>query len=291
MANKVWLITGCSSGIGQYMAYEALGRGDKVVATSRNLQKLQKTFSKYQRKEPTKSASLLLKKIDVTDNFEVIQKTVKEIVDAFGPIDVLVNNAGYVEENFLEFASSKQTLDQFNTNVFGLLTITRTVLPYMRQQKTGTIVNISSGAGWDGFPITGLYASSKFAVEGLSAALRKEVAHLGIKVLVVEPGFTRTEFFQEKTMEKIVCVDDYKEMLDGYKKNTMLYNGQQPGDPAKLAKSITDVVRGENFAAHHEFPDILPFSEDNYNLIKNKCENTLKLLEEWKEVIVDVNFE
>lgn len=284
--SKVWLITGCSSGIGEYMAYEALKRGDKVVATSRNLEKLEKAFAKH-----SKNENLLLKKIDVTDDFEVIKKTVKEIVDVFGQIDVLVNNAGYAEENFLEFSSSKQAFDQFNTNVFGLLTVTRTVLPYMREKKTGTIVNISSGAGWDGFPIAGLYASSKFAVEGLSASLKKEVAHLGIKVLVAEPGFTRTEFFQEKKMANIICDDDYKEMLDGYKKNTMLYNGQQPGNPAKLAKSIADVVRHENFAANHEFPDILPFSEDNYNVIKNKCESTLKLLEEWKEVIVDVNYD
>jgi hypothetical protein len=92
-------------------------------------------------------------------------------------------------------------------------------------------------------------------------------------------------------MDKIICADDYKEMLDGYKKNTLLYNGQQPGDPAKIAEAIADVVRGENFAANHEFPDILPFSEDNYNLIKSRCESTLKLIEEWKEVIVDVNFD
>ncbi|KAG2214715.1 hypothetical protein INT46_000934 [Mucor plumbeus] len=284
--SKVWLITGCSSGIGEHMSYEALKRGDKVVATSRNLEKLEKTFAKHNKNE-----NLLLKKIDVTDDFEVIKKTVEEIVDVFGQIDVLVNNAGYVEENFLEFASSKQTFDQFNTNVFGLLAVTRTVLPYMRENKTGTIVNISSGAGWDGFPITGLYASTKFAVEGLSAALKKEVAHLGIKVLVAEPGFTRTEFFQEKTMANIISNDDYKDLLDAYKKNTMLYNGQQPGDPAKLAKSIADVVRHENFAANHEFPDILPLGEDAYNIIKNKCESTLKSLEEWKQVTFDVNFD
>ncbi|KAG1115169.1 hypothetical protein G6F42_014003 [Rhizopus arrhizus] len=181
--SKVWLITGCSSGIGESVAIEALKRGDKVVATSRNLQKLEKAFEKH-----GKNDSLLLKKIDVTDDFEVIKKAVDEIVGAVGQIDFLINNAGYVEENLLEFASTKQAYDQFNTNVFGLLSVTRAVLPHMRSKKTGVIVNVSSGAGWDGFPITGLYAASKFAVEGLSIALRKEVEQFGIKVLVAEPA-------------------------------------------------------------------------------------------------------
>lgn len=104
----------------------------------------------------------------------------------------MINDAGYIEENFPEFAPTKQAPDQFKANVFGTLTVTRIVLPYMREKKTGTIVKVSSGARWDSFPIAGLYISSKLALEVLSVALRKEVAHLGIKVLVDEPGFTRT---------------------------------------------------------------------------------------------------
>ncbi|KAL7312036.1 hypothetical protein PS15m_007841 [Mucor circinelloides] len=284
--SKVWLITGCSSGIGESVAIEALKRGDKVVATSRNLQKLEKAFEKH-----GKNDSLLLKKIDVTDDFEVIKKTVDEIVGAVGQIDFLINNAGYVEENLLEFASTKQAYDQFNTNVFGLLSVTRAVLPHMRSKKTGVIVNVSSGAGWDGFPITGLYAASKFAVEGLSIALRKEVEQFGIKVLVAEPGMTRTEFFQEKNMVKITEHEAYKEMLDGYKNNTALYHGQQPGDPNKLAKLLVDVVRQENGAANREFPDILPLGEDAYYMVKGRAENGLKTIEEWKDFAFGVKFD
>ncbi|KAL9559432.1 hypothetical protein PS6_000754 [Mucor atramentarius] len=275
--SKVWLITGCSSGIGESVAIEALKRGDKVVATSRNLQKLEKAFEKH-----GKNDSLLLKKIDVTDDFEVIKKTVDEIVGAVGQIDFLINNAGYVEENLLEFASTKQAYDQFNTNVFGLLSVTRAVLPHMRSKKTGVIVNVSSGAGWDGFPITGLYAASKFAVEGLSIALRKEVEQFGIKVLVAEP---------EKNMVKITEHEAYKEMLDGYKNNTALYHGQQPGDPNKLAKLLVDVVRQENGAANREFPDILPLGEDAYYMVKGRAENGLKTIEKWKDFAFGVKFD
>ncbi|KAF7720530.1 hypothetical protein EC973_007668 [Apophysomyces ossiformis] len=283
--SKVWLVTGCSSGIGEELVLEALKRGEKVAATSKSLEKLEKTFSQH------KSENLLLKKIDVTDDLEIIKQSIEEIVKVFGRIDVLVNNAGYFEPNLVEFFTWKETFDLFNTNVFGFLNVTRATLPYRREQRSDIIFNISSVAGWDGNPITGLYVSSKFAVEGITSALQKEVIHLGIKVLAVQPGFTRTGFFSDNLVVNLVKHNDYEDLLDAYTSNHLLAYGVQPGDPGKIAKAIVDVARHENFASDHEIPDIIPFSNDTYNIIKDKCTKTLKLLEEWKDVIVDVDFE
>jgi short-subunit dehydrogenase len=277
---KVWLITGCSSGIGERLVYEILKRGDKAIATSRNINKLEKL----------KNEGAKIIKLDVTDTLENIKDIIKTCYSIYGKIDVLVNNAGYLQYGILENVTQEEIQNQFNTNVFGLLNITKTVLPYMRSRKEGIIVNIGSVGGWKGEPAAGLYYSSKFAIEGITETLNSELKHLGIKVLIIEPGFFRTDVLNKDNFN-VECISDYEELNNNMIKFANEMNKKQPGDPVKLAKVIVDVVKQENLANNKNIPDRLPVGPDAYHIIKNKCEETLKFLEEWKEIITSTNFD
>jgi short-subunit dehydrogenase len=160
----------------------------------------------------------------------------------------------------------------------------------MRNRKEGIIVNIGSVGGWKGDPAAGLYYGSKFAVEGISETLNSELRHLGIKVLVIEPGFFRTDILNKDNF-KVKCISDYEELNSNMIKFANEINKKQPGDPLKLAKVIVDVVKQENLANNKNIPERLPIGSDAYHIIKNKCEETLKLLEEWKEIIKSTDFD
>ena len=176
---KVWFITGTSSGFGRLLAEEVLAKGERVVATARKPEVLQDLIEKY----PETARAV---KLDVT-NLDDAKNSVAEAVKSFGRIDVLVNNAGYALVGAIEEASAEQVKQQFDTNFFGVLNVTREVLPILRQQKSGHIVNISSLVGFSAFPLLGLYSASKFALEGLTESLAAEVAPFGIKMMIVEP--------------------------------------------------------------------------------------------------------
>lgn len=185
-SSRIWLITGSSTGFGRALAEAALVQGDRVIVTARNLNTVQDLEQQY----PQTAKAV---RLDVTDP-ATIQTAVQSGLEAFGKIDVLVNNAGYGLMGAIEEVSDRQIRDQFETNFFGLLNVTRTVIPIFRKQNSGHIVNISSIAGRLNSPMLGLYCASKFAVEGLSETLAQELEAFGIHVTLIEPGGFGTDF-------------------------------------------------------------------------------------------------
>jgi NAD(P)-dependent dehydrogenase (short-subunit alcohol dehydrogenase family) len=234
---SVWLVTGASVGFGRAIAKEVLGRGGRVVATARD----RASVADLETGAPDRVLALPL---DVTQQ-EQIAAAVRSTEARFGRIDVLVNNAGYGFLSGMEEASDAETRAQFDVNFFGLAAMTRAVLPLMRRQRSGRIVNLSSAAGVFGVGGSAFYTASKFAVEGLSECLAQEVAPFGIGVLVVEPGAFRTEFFGRSMAKPANPIADY-ESLTKMRAQLDKLDGQQPGDPALAAAAIVDAVLSDH---------------------------------------------
>jgi NADP-dependent 3-hydroxy acid dehydrogenase YdfG len=233
--SKVWFITGCSQGFGLALTEELLKSTDaKIVATARKPNKLKEMQHKY-------SDRFLALKLDVTSQND-IDKGVQEALNKFKGIDILVNNAGYGLLGALEECSMDEIRQQFETNVFGLMAMTKAVLPVMRAQSSGNIFNFSSVAGLTAMPGGGLYSSTKFAVEGLSEALAAEVASFGIKVTIIEPGPFRTNFAGDSLhisspLPAYDCTPGH-----AYRDNIGHVHGKQVGDPVKAAKILIDLA-------------------------------------------------
>ncbi|MEH2001305.1 MAG: SDR family NAD(P)-dependent oxidoreductase [Nostoc sp.] len=237
--NKVWFITGAGSGIGTGTAKAALQAGDRVVATGRNLDKVRNAL------RDVASENLAFVQLDVAD--EVQAKTaVEEAVKRFGHIDVLVNNAGYSLLGNFEEMTTAEIERQFATNFYGVVYVMRAVLPVMRQQRSGHIINISSVAGVVGFKHCAAYAASKFAVEGISLSVAVEVEGFGIKMTLVEPGFFRTDLLNDQNVRwPSNAIEDYA--AEGNVQETWsAYNGTQQGDPAKLGDALVKIAGMEN---------------------------------------------
>jgi len=233
--SKTWMITGAGRGIGAEIARAALANGDRVVAAARKLGQLQDAFAGA---DPERIA---LVELDVADEAQAAP-AVAQAVERFGRIDVLVNNAAYGLLGRLEEVSSADIARQFAVNVHGVLHILRAVLPTMRRQRGGHIMNISSIAGITGFDGASVYCASKYAIEGLTASLALEVAPLGIKVTAVEPGFFRTEFLDPSSVRYgATAIDDYA-ALGSVEQAYGAYKGRQLGDPAKLAAAVVELA-------------------------------------------------
>jgi NAD(P)-dependent dehydrogenase (short-subunit alcohol dehydrogenase family) len=227
---RVWFITGASRGFGALIAEAALAAGDAVVATARDPAAVVRRLGANER--------LLAVRLDVVSATQA-QNAVGQALKAFGRIDILVNNAGYGLLGAVEEAGAAETERLFATNVFGLLGVTRAVLPHMRRQRAGHVINISSVGGYTGYPGWGVYGATKFAVEGISEALAAEVAPLGIKVTVVEPGFFRTDFLDDTSLSRTAQeIEDYRETVGRARAHAADVNHGQRGDPAKLAKAF-----------------------------------------------------
>jgi NAD(P)-dependent dehydrogenase (short-subunit alcohol dehydrogenase family) len=235
---SVWLITGASSGLGRALAEAALESGYNVAATARRPEALTDLAEKY----PDRCVATSL---DVTDPASV-KAAVSEIESRFGRIDVLINAAGYGYLAAIEEGEDDGVRAQFETNVFGLLDVTKAVLPGMRSRRKGAIVNLSSLGGLVAFAATGYYHATKFAVEALSESLSHEVGPLGIKVLIVEPGAFRTDWAGRSMVESPVVIDDYTETAGKRRSATRSVSGSQPGDPAKAAAAIIKAVQSED---------------------------------------------
>ncbi|HXB42450.1 MAG TPA: SDR family NAD(P)-dependent oxidoreductase [Puia sp.] len=233
--NRVWLITGASSGIGLEIAKSALAAGHKVVATGRDTEKVSKSMG-------SNADNLFVVKMNVTNSGE-IETATKSAVDKFGTIDVLVNNAGNFYAGFFEEISPRQMELQLATSLFGPMNVTRAVLPIMRKNHCGHIISISSTAGLVGYAYCSAYAASKFGLEGWMESLAVEVAPFGIYTTIVEPGFFRTGLL---TPTSTICAEDSLE--DYATKNAELrpfwksMNGKQGGDPAKLASALIKIA-------------------------------------------------
>ncbi|MEY4279611.1 MAG: hypothetical protein RL377_1615 [Bacteroidota bacterium] len=236
--NKVWFITGCSTGFGRFLAIEALKKGYKVVVTARNTNDVQDIVAAY----PDNS---IVVKLDVTD-VASIKSSVASAIEKFGQIDVLVNNAGIGYFGAIEESEEAEVRRMFEINVFGLAHMTQAVLPIMRKQRSGHILNIASIGGLRSFPGVGFYNATKYAVDGLSEALSKEVAPLGIKVTIVAPSGFRTDWAGRSANDSKIVIEDYATTAGKNKGDIRGYSGNQPGDPVRAAKAMIQVVETEN---------------------------------------------
>ena len=234
----VWFITGCSTGFGRELAKILLARGDRVAVTARDKAKIADLVEGY-------AQTALALTLDVEKQRE-IEAAVEAARKTFGRIDVLVNNAGYGYLAAVEEGDDADIRAMFDTNVFGLAAMTRAVLPIMRAQKSGAIVNISSMGGFIGFPGSGYYAATKFAVEGMSESLSKEVAPFGIKVLIVEPGPFRTDWAGRSIKTPKRPIEAYAETAIARRRQIQGISGSQPGDPVRAAEAIIATVEQAN---------------------------------------------
>jgi NAD(P)-dependent dehydrogenase (short-subunit alcohol dehydrogenase family) len=235
---SVWFITGASRGLGAAIAREALSRGHQVVATARNADDVRKAF-------PDADDALLPITADVTDE-QQLRDAAAAAVERFGRIDVLVNNAGRGLLSSVEEASDKAARAVFDVNVFGVLNTLRAVLPTLRAQRSGHVLNISSVGGFTTAPGWGLYAATKFALEAVSEALSMEVAPLGIHVTVVEPGGFRTDFLDDSSLHsEPAAIADYRQTAGVTRDYVPTVNHGQPGDPLKLAAIVADLAESD----------------------------------------------
>jgi len=273
---KAWFITGASRGFGALVAKRALAKGDGVVATARNPKAIAERFGEH--------PNLLAVALDVT-NEDQAGAAAAAAIDRFGQIDVLLNNAGFGLMGAVEEASAAEIEAVYRTNVFGLLTVSRAVLPYMRKGRSGRIFNISSIGGYRGAAGFGIYSSTKFAVEGLSEAMHDELAPLGIHVTVVEPGYFRTDFLDASSLSvSSRKIPDYEATAGKVRTVAGGLNHNQPGDPSKLA----DVLVA--FADAPNPPVRLPLGSDTVAAIEAKHKADSLILSEWRKVSSSTDF-
>lgn len=274
--SRVWFITGSSTGFGRELAEEALAQGHRVVATARRPETLDDLVQKY----PQTARAV---RLDVTQ-VEEVRAAVDEAVKAFGRIDVLVNNAGYGLIGALEEVSDEQLRRQFETNFFGAANVLRAALPVLRRQQSGHVLNFSSVGGFVSFPAASPYTATKFALEALSESLAQEVAHLGIKVTIVEPGAFRTDFNGRSLDAPQNRIPDYaatEQFLSWLRAN----DGRQPGDPRKAARAVIKVVESA------QPPLRLPLGADAVGAIEAKLEAVKKEIGEWRQVAVETAYD
>ncbi|MCP2072743.1 UNVERIFIED_ORG: NAD(P)-dependent dehydrogenase (short-subunit alcohol dehydrogenase family) [Pseudomonas lini] len=241
-ATKIILITGVSSGFGLALAQEALNDGHQVVGTVRTEQAKQA----FDALSPGRSLARVL---DVT-HFDVIDGVVAEIEQAVGPIDVLVNNAGYGHEGVMEESPLDEMRRQFDVNVFGAVAMIKAVLPYLRKRRRGHIINITSMAGFITLPGIAYYCGSKFALEGISEVLGKEVAPFGINVTAVAPGSFRTDWAGRSMVRTTRSISDYDAVFNPIRKAREEKSGKQLGDPRKAARAMLEIIHSTSPPAH-----------------------------------------
>lgn len=271
-----WLITGCSTGLGRHLAEAVLAAGANAVVSARDVGKVQDLVDRY----PNSAMAVAL---DVTDRIAVAG-VVKHAEERFGPIDVLVNNAGYGYRAAVEEGDDAEVSDLFATNFFGTVSMIKAVLPGMRARRSGTILNVSSIAGRLAAPGSGYYSASKFAVEGMSDALRKEVAPLGIRVTIVEPGAFKTDFAGRSLHQAATNIADYASTAGPRRKENDKTHGTQPGDPERAARALVELVRAETLPAR------LLLGSDALKIVSAELDAQVREIEIWKAVSAGTDF-
>jgi NAD(P)-dependent dehydrogenase (short-subunit alcohol dehydrogenase family) len=266
---RVWFITGTSSGLGRAIAHAALDHGDRVAATARSTDRI----ADLERDFADRAIALPL---DVTDPGQA-RTAIEAAVGAFGRVDVVVNNAGYGVLGALEELSDDELRSQFETNLFGALQVTRAALPQLRRQRSGHIVQLSSLSATVANPGESAYVGSKAALEGVSESLAKEVAHLGIRVTIVQPGPFRTDF-AGRSLQEADPIDDYAETVGATRDFIAQLDGNQPNDPTRGAEAIIRAIESPNP------PLRLPLGEDAIQAIRAKLDAQRTELEGWAEV-------
>lgn len=275
---KVWFITGTSAGIGRELAETVLEKGYRVVATARKPEVLQDLAEKY-------PETALTVKLDVTNKTDVTE-AINKTIEKFGRIDVVVNNAGYGLLGAVEEPSDEQIRGQFETNFFGVINVVRESLPILRNQKSGHIINVSSGLGFFAYPSYGYYSATKFAVQGLSDALAQEVAPLGIKVTIAEPGGTKTNFITGVVQPENALPEAYPTTANLFERFTDTSNseGLQLSDPRRIAEVLIETVESENPPLH------LPLGEDSYNGIQAHLDKIKQEIAERREQSISTGY-
>jgi NAD(P)-dependent dehydrogenase (short-subunit alcohol dehydrogenase family) len=266
---RVWLVTGASRGFGRALSEALLDRGERLVATGRG--------SGFARSFAQDHPEALALELDVTDR-TAARAAVDRATERFGRLDVVVNNAGYGHFGAIEELRDDELRRQFEVNLFGVLNVTRAALPELRRQRSGHIVQMSSLNGIEGMVGAGCYCATKFAVEGLSESLGAEVAHLGIKVTIVEPGPHRTEFASAESALVADPIDDYAESVGAAREAFADMDGNQPGDPVRAANAIIEAVDAD------EPPLRLPLGQFALEHIRAKLEAQLGELEAWRRL-------
>ena len=271
----VWFISGCSTGFGRELAQQTIARGFNVVVTARDTGKVADLVAGH--------SNALAVTLDVT-RMESIDSAVRAALEKFGTIDVLVNNAGYGYQSSVEEGEDRAIRDQFDANVFGLFALTRAVLPTLRQQRRGHIINITSVAGFIGFASSGYYSASKHAVEGWSDSLALETAPLGIHVTCVEPGPFRTDWAGRSLHQTPSKLPDYAETAAARMKATAENSGTQKGDPARAAQAMIAITEHDNPPRH------LVMGAWGYDAVTAKLKERLAQIEAWKQTSEETDF-
>jgi NAD(P)-dependent dehydrogenase (short-subunit alcohol dehydrogenase family) len=269
-ASKTFFITGVSSGFGQALAREALAAGHRVVGTVRN----QDARREFEAQHPEHAHARLL---DVTDT-DAIDGVVAEVEAAIGPVDVLVNNAGYGHEGVMEESPLADMRRQFDVNVFGAVAMIKAVLPHMRARRRGHIINITSMGGFITMPGITYYCGSKFALEGISEALGKELKPFDIAVTAVAPGSFRTDWAGRSMVRSPRSIADYDPLFDPIRQAREDKHGQQLGDPRKAAQAMLALVASEAPPAH------LLLGSDALALVRGKLKELGAQLDAWEAV-------
>lgn len=282
MSAPVWLITATSSGFGKGIALEALKKGHKVIATARNPARIQ----------DLKDAGADTLALDVTDSLDNIKKTVGDAIARHGQIDYLINTAGYILEGAIEEASPQETFDHFNTNVFGALNVTRAVLPYMRERKSGVVAMFGSLGSWRSGPGFGLYSATKWACSAIAEGLHLELEPFGITATVIEPGYFRTGFLNPGAkVSTSVRIDDYDNTAVGMTRAALVKtDNNQPGDVQKGSKVVVDILTRTGVAEGKEIPLRVVLGSDCQAVIREKCSSTIELLDEWKDISYSTDY-
>lgn len=278
LKNKVWFVTGASKGLGLTLVKRLLNDGYQVAATSRSKQSLIEAIG-------TTTENFLPLEVELT-NEESIKAAVAETLKHFNTIDILVNNAGYGQIGTVEELSDEEVRNNYDVNVFGLLNVTRQVLPHLRAKQSGHIFNISSIGGFvGGFAAWGIYCSTKFAVAGLTEALAVEAKPFGVNVTLVYPGYFRTNFLsKDSVLAPKNPIDDYLEARQSQAAHQNEIDGNQPGDPDKAIDVLIEMSKEQNPPLH------LFLGQDAYDISKNKLEEVSKELEHWKSYTLSTGF-
>ncbi|MBO0951905.1 oxidoreductase [Fibrella forsythiae] len=275
---KVWFVTGASKGLGLSLVKQLLAQGAQVVATSRNVDELQRAAG-------VDTDKFLPLAVDLKTEASV-EQAVQAAIAQFGRIDVVVNNAGYGLLGSLEELTDQEARENFDVNVFGSLNVIRQVMPHLRAQQSGHIINISSIGGFTGaFPGFGIYCATKFAVEGFSESLAAEASAFGVNVTIVSPGYFRTDFLSASSLGvPSRQIDAYQAVRATQQAHQADINGNQPGDPEKAVVALIDIASVPTPPLH------LFLGQDAYELAQAKIQAVQQDLENWKEMTVSTGF-
>lgn len=274
-STKILLVTGVSSGFGRALAQEALAEGHTIVGTVRSSQ------AKHDF-ESLSAGAAFGRVLDVTD-FDAIDSVVAEIEATVGPIDVLINNAGYGHEGIMEESPLSEMRKQFEVNVFGAVAMTKAILPFMRKRRRGHILNITSMGGYITMPGIAYYCGSKFALEGISEALGKEVNPLGIAVTAVAPGSFRTDWAGRSMARTPRSISDYDALFDPIRKAREEKSGKQLGDPRKAARAMLAAIASDRPPAH------LLLGSDALGLVRDKLSALEEEIRCWESISISTD--